>query len=298
MDVSVQVSWPTLHPAHLLGSKPKDIDGLVIAGTVFPGQTLETSVRVVNLTDHDRTIKRGNLVLEAEPVEVVEDQKPPQNQSCKYLSKEQSMSGIPSHIQCICDKLKETLDGKQADIAMEFLRKNADVFSSHDLDLGRTNLVKHKIDTGDAKPVKQQLRRQPQAYLPTIDEEVEEMLRYDLIEPSSSPWASNIILVRKKGTDKLRFCVDFRKVNLATKKDSYPLPRIDACFDALGGAKYFSTLDLRQGFFQVELDEESRDKTTFVTRKGAFRFKVLPFGLSNSPSIFQRLMDLVLAGLT
>ena len=83
-----------------------------------------------------------------------------------------------------------------------------------------------------------------------------------------------------------------------TVKDSYPLPRIDTCFDALGGAKYFSTLDLRQGYWQVENDPQTADKTTFITRKGAFKFKVLPFGLSNAPAIFQRLMNLVMVGLT
>ena len=164
-------------------------------------------------------------------------------------------------------------------------------------DLGQTGLVKHTIDTGNSRPVKQQLRPQPMAYLSIIDEHVEEMLRHDVIEPSTSFWASNVILVCKSDQT-LRFCVDYRQVNALSTKDSYPLPRIDTCFDALGGAKFFSTLDLRQGYWQVEIDAESAGKTTFATRKGIFKFKVLSFGLSNAPAIFQRLMDLVLAGLT
>src|SRR5208282_937541 len=95
-----------------------------------------------------------------------------------------------------------------------------------------------------------------------------------------------------------RFCVDYRKLNDLTYKDSYPLPRIDTCLQSLGGARFFSTLDLRAGYWQTEIDSRDRDKTAFVTRRGTFRFKVLSFGLANAPALFQRLMDLVLVGLT
>ena len=202
-----------------------------------------------------------------------------------------------SHLDEIVQAIGITLSSEQKEEAIQFLKNNHDIFSKSAYDLGRTGLVKHTIDTGNSRPVKQQLRRQPIAYLPIIDEHVEEMLRHDVIEPSTSPWASNVILVRKSDQT-LRFCVDYRPVNALSIKDSYPLPRIDTCFDALGGAKFFSTLDLRQGYWQVEIDAESAGKTTFVTRKGTFKFKVLSFGLSNAPAIFQRLMDLVLAGLT
>jgi len=93
------------------------------------------------------------------------------------------------------------------------------------------------------------------------------------------------------------FCVDYRRLNDLTYKDSFPLPRIDTCLDALGGSVYFSTMDLRSGFWQVAIDPREADKTAFATRKGQFRLKVLSFGLANSPSIFQRLMSMVLAGL-
>ena len=102
----------------------------------------------------------------------------------------------------------------------------------------------------------------------------------------------------KSLTELLRFCVDYRQLNNLIVKDSYPLPRIDTCFDALGGAQYFSTLDLRQGYWQVENDPDSSDETTFFTRKGSFEFKVLPFGLSNALAVFQRLMNMVMQGLT
>ena len=106
------------------------------------------------------------------------------------------------------------------------------------------------------------------------------------------------MVLAKKSDGSLRFCVDYRQLNQLTVKDSWPLPRIDACFDALGRATFLSTADLRFGFWQTAMDPQDADKTAFVTRKVLYRFKVLSFGLANAPSMFQRIMDLVLAGLT
>ena len=122
------------------------------------------------------------------------------------------------------------------------------------------------------------------------------MLEAGTIEPAVSEWAANVVLARKKdGT--LRFCIDYRQLNERTRKDSYPLPRIDECLDALAGGGWFSTLDLRSGYHQVALDPGDADKTAFITRRGSYRWKVMPFGLCNAPATFQRLMDIVLSGL-
>ena len=123
-----------------------------------------------------------------------------------------------------------------------------------------------------------------------------EMQQKDVIEPSSSPWASPIVLVKKRDGS-TRFCVDYRKLNKVTRKDAYPLPRIDDTLNTLAGAQWFSTLDLVSGYWQVEVDPNDRPKTAFCTTEGLFQFKVMPFGLCNAPATFQRLMDLVLAGL-
>ena len=116
-----------------------------------------------------------------------------------------------------------------------------------------------------------------------------------MIQASSSPWASPIVLVRKNDGS-TRFCVDFRKVNSLTRKDAYPLPRVDDTLDALEGSQWFTTLDLISGYWQVEVDPADREKTAFCTTEGLFEFRVLPFGLCNDPATFQRLMDTALAG--
>uniref|UniRef100_A0A1X7SDE3 Reverse transcriptase domain-containing protein n=1 Tax=Amphimedon queenslandica TaxID=400682 RepID=A0A1X7SDE3_AMPQE len=122
------------------------------------------------------------------------------------------------------------------------------------------------------------------------------MLDNNIISRSHSPWSSPIILVKKKDGS-LRFCVDYRKVNEVTRKDAYPLPRIDDTLDTLAGSQWFTTLDLLSGYWQVEVEEEDREKTAFCTKEGLFHFNVMPFGLCNAPATFQRLMDMLLAGL-
>lgn len=130
-----------------------------------------------------------------------------------------------------------------------------------------------------------------------IDECVEEILKNDLIEPvSNTSWASNVVLVKKRDAS-LRFCVDYRKLILLTTKDSFPFPRIDTYLDSLGGSTYFSTLDLRQGYFQVPMSPTDK-KTAFITIKGIRAFKVTSFGLCNASSQFSRLIEMVLTGLS
>ena len=117
-----------------------------------------------------------------------------------------------------------------------------------------------------------------------------------VIAPSKSPWALPIILVQKKDGS-TGFCVDYQKINEVTRKDAYPIPRIDETLDTLAGATLFSTLDLRSGYWQVEMDPKDREKTAFYTPEGLFEFNVMPFGLCNAPATFQQVMDSLLAGL-
>ena len=179
-----------------------------------------------------------------------------------------------------------------------FARKNSSSpghMSSPSLSL--TDVLKHRIDTEDRPPHYEPLRHHPTTQLALIDQHVDAMRQHDVTEPAASPWCSNVVMVKKRdGT--VRFCIDYRKVNDLIRKDKFPLPKIDTCLDILNGSKYFSSCDLRQGYWQTLIEECDRDKTAFVTRKGQWRFKVLSFGLCNAPSQFARTMKLVLSGLT
>ena len=176
---------------------------------------------------------------------------------------------------------------------MALLDEFQDVYSRGANDLGKTSKVYHKIPTGDARPIKQGARRLPYHQRREVETNLDAMVKNGVVTSSTSPWSSPIVLVKKKDGI-TRFCVDYRKLNDVTRKDAYPLPRIDETLDALGGAAYFSTMDLASGYWQVEVDPSDRDKTAF---KGLFEFRVMPFGLTGAPNTFQRLMDSVLSGL-
>ena len=170
------------------------------------------------------------------------------------------------------------------------------MFATEAEPFGRTDLVQHDIVTTTETPIKQAVRRTPFHLQEAAKAEVDRMLEKGVIEPSCSPWASPVVLVKKKDGS-LRYCIDYRKLNAVTKKDSYPLPRIDESLDALGKAKFFSTLDLASGYWQIELSPDAKEKSAFCTAQGLFQFCVMPFGLTNAPATFQRLMERVLAGL-
>ena len=131
--------------------------------------------------------------------------------------------------------------------------------------MDQTGITKHHIDTGDHPSIRQSLRRHPPPHLQAIKEQTDLMLQQGIIEPAIRWWTWNVVLVRKKDGS-LRFCVEYRRLNEVNKKDSYQLPRIDKCLDAMSGARWFPTLYLRSGYHQVLMDEESRVKTTFITR--------------------------------
>ena len=172
------------------------------------------------------------------------------------------------------------------------------IFAHNISELGSTSLTEHEIDTGDAQPIKQLPRRLPNVLKSVVQEQVSEMLQNDVIRPSHSPWASPIVLVRKKDNT-WRFCVDYRKLNDITIKDSYMIPQVNDLLDTLSGQQYFTTLDLASGYWQVKVAEESKEKTAFVIPGGQhLEFNRMPFGLANAVPTFQRLMQRVLEGLT
>ena len=198
--------------------------------------------------------------------------------------------------ECSDFVIPDSLSEQQALSLQDLFKEYSDVFSSGSHDLGSIAIEKHHIETGNAKPIRQNPRYKPPKQKEEEDKHVSEMLQNKIIQPSRSPWSSPVVLVKKKNGE-TRFCIDYRKLNEVTVKDAFPIPRIDEALDQLSGANYFSTLDLQSGYWQVELDEDARSKSAFVTSQGLFEFLRMPFGLCNAPATFSRVMDTVLRDL-
>ena len=152
--------------------------------------------------------------------------------------------------------------------------------------------IHHTIPTGNARPINAAPRRRSPLDHERIDNAVKTMLQQGIITPSKSEWISEPHMV-KKGDGSYRFCVDFRQLNHVTTHDRYPLPRIDDLLDQLGKSKYFTSLDLASGYWQIPMNPQDAHKTAFRTRKGIFQFTRMPFGLSDAGSTFQRMANAI-----
>ncbi|KAL2097674.1 hypothetical protein ACEWY4_006881 [Coilia grayii] len=172
----------------------------------------------------------------------------------------------------------------------DLLLRYSSVFAAHKGDLGCTTLLSHDIPLLDQAPVRQRYRRIAPSDYEAVKTHINQLLQAKVIRESSSPFASPLVLVKKKDGS-LRLCVDYRLLNARTRKDAFPLPRIEETLDMLAGARWFSTMDLASGYNQVPVSEGDRAKTAFSTPFGLFKWNRMPFGLCNAPSTFQRLMQ-------
>ena len=163
-------------------------------------------------------------------------------------------------------------------------------------DVGKTNLTKHQIIT-KGFPKKINPRRQPVHFQQKINESIDEMLKNNIIEECESPWNSSIVCVKKKDSNDIRICLDFRKLNEVTERPIFPIPNVDEILDSFGGSRYFSTLDLGNAYYQIELEESSKKKTAFSTRDRQYCFKRIPFGIAAAPATFQKMMSRMLGSL-
>lgn len=261
--------------------------GVRVARTLVNSESGSIAVRMCNITERPVSLYRGCTISPFQPVCTLNTAQP---------DVELIQPVVPDHITPILESVDNSVPTDTKLQLESLLCAYADVFSRNEYDLGETTLQQHRIDTGSNRPFRQALRPQPRTHLPVIDKLLQEMQEQKVIEPCQSEWASNIVLVKKKDGS-IRFCVDYRKLNLLTTRDAYPLPRIDRCLETLAGSSWFSTFDLRSGFHQVPVDPRDINKTTFICHRGTFRFPKMPFGLCNAPSTFQRLMDTVLTNL-
>ena len=169
-----------------------------------------------------------------------------------------------------------------------------DVFSDTP---GWTDVVEHVINTGDASPIRLAPYRTPHSAHEFLRNEIKTLLQQGIIVPSRSPWAAPVVLVPKADGSR-RLCIDYRKLNLVTVSDPYPIPRIEDMIDNVGGSRWITAIDLTKGYWQVPMEKTSQPKTAFVTPWGKYEFTTMPFGLVAAPSTFQRLMGNIFADAT
>lgn len=197
----------------------------------------------------------------------------------------QSTPRVPNHLS---DTQKQDL--------LRLLDDFADIFAAPCTTNGRTNLVSHRIELTDSRPIRHPLRPVPYALREKVAAMVQEYLERGVIRPSNSPYSNPIVLLRKKdGT--LRFCVDYRRLNAITKKDAYSVPNVDSILLSLGKSKYFASLDVKDACWCIPMAEDSIEKTAFPTQEGLYEWTVMPFGFTNAPATFERFMESTLRGL-
>src|SRR5438445_8177084 len=185
------------------------------------------------------------------------------------------------------------VEEEQENEIRRLIEKYKEICAISSTKLGKTNVVKHKINTGDHEPIAQKQFRADKKRRTIIKEEVDKMLKDGIIKKSEGPWSSPVVIVTKKDGS-ARFCIDYRKVNNITITDAHPLPRIDDLLEQFREANWFSSIDLASGYWQIEMDEKDIVKTAFTCHLGLFEFTVMPFGLKNAPPTFQRMMNEIL----
>ena len=308
-ETDVPVTGPSWGKDAVIEPLDVPIEGnLTVASTLVDTAKHVYYVRVANQTAKDvwlkpktriGVIREGDLVQMGKQLEFRQEnglvtvccslsadpQKPPDREAVDMAQK-QGIQSPPKGVTL--NKFPGTdLQWKKA---IEMLHRNKEVFASSKGDLGCTSTTYHRIFTTDDVPVTERHRRIPPNQYQEVQQHLQDLLEKGVIRPSESNYASPIVLVRKKSGD-LRMCVDYRKLNQKTKRDQYPLPRIEESLEALQGAKYFSTIDLASAYNQVEVAHQDRHKTAFTTPMGLFEYNRMPFGLQNAPATFQRLMQ-------
>lgn len=245
------------------------------------------AVNLSNLTTNTINIAPRSILCELQPVKVADE-------VFEKLELDHKRDEVIQELKI--DESKQ-LAPEERERLVQLLRKHKDIFSVDETDIGNCSKIRHRVDLVDDIPFKQRHRRIPPAMVEEVQQHIEQLLAGGIIRPSKSPFTSNVVLVRKK-SGKLRMCVDYRMLNKKTVKDSFALPRMEEIFDCLHGARYFTTLDMKSGYFQVEVEEEHKERTAFtVGAMGFYEYNRMPFGLTNAPATYQRLMQECLGNL-
>ena len=256
--------------------------GLMMAyGLVRPEKGV-IPFRLLNVSTKECKVYKNTVTAKLHSVEFTDET--PSNSETECIQSVSVSNEVPEHSLELFENSSKNLNDEEKSQFKTVLMKYQNAFSKDPKDLGSTSLIEHTINTGNANPIRQHPRRIPLAKLKEAEEEIKEMASRNIIEPSYGPWSSPVVLVKKKNGS-TRFCVDYRKLNDVTIKDSHPLPRIDDTLDALSGANTFSVLDLRSGYWNVTISDKDKEKTAFsIPGSGLWQFNKMSFGLCNVPA--------------
>ena len=253
------------------------------------------SVTLRNLSEKSQTLQKGTVVACVQAANLIPPKLAPRETNVNNNNDNATPESSPERIKKLFLKLNlsgadEWEETDRSELKRIFTKYHH-IFALEDIELGKTDMVKHVIGLNDPIPFRERYRHIPPHQYDEIKKHLKEMLEIGAIRKSQSPWASAVVLVRKKD-GALRFCIDLRRLNARSIKDAQTLPQIEDSLDSLNRAMIFSSLDLKSGHWQVELDEESIPYTAFtVGPLGFYACLHMPFGLTNAPATFQRLME-------
>lgn len=283
----------------------------VVAAKVGVGDLHSVDVILYNFGDSDVVIKKNQIVADVFLVhvsydvekfvsdfydnahQVSEDKTDPEQKAATIKETDKQSEDEQSEKQSkVTFRFGETTPQEWQQHFTRRLNQFQEVFIQNDFDLGRTSEVLHDVELQPGPFVRERPRPIPPADFEEAKKHIQELLDAKIISPSSSPYASPIVLVRKKN-GKLRMCVDYRKINARTVKDSYAIPKIEDLLQTLSGAKFFTTMDLSKAYYQVPMTERAKEISAFGTPFGLFQFERMSMGMKNSPHTFQRLIEKV-----
>ncbi|KAL7634312.1 UNVERIFIED_CONTAM: hypothetical protein RMT77_014689 [Armadillidium vulgare] len=271
-----------------------DIPGVSIIPGILDLRVDNVKIAIINYTDQEKRIKRNTLVGNIKPAEKLEII--PMINELKeagiYPEQYWNVKTIISEFQI--EELNLTIDQKNQ--LIKVLQKHVSVLSTGDNDVGVATNITHNIELESDRPVRVPVRRVQGPLAQEIEKECKDLLEGNIIRPSKSPFSAPVVPVRKPDGS-LRLCIDYRKLNNATKGDSFPLPNLIDMIYNMYGNKFFTTIDLIKGYYQINMDPDSVEKTAFSTPFGQYEYLKMPFGVKNGPATFQRGMMLALAGL-
>ena len=275
-------------------------EGLVVCPTLTKVYNNTVKFQVLNLSQQCCVFRQshkiaevhvGDVVLPDIEVSVISSEDKDSSNGLVCQVSQMSVQDKPDDISWIQNlDIDGSLSATEKTRVAKLLRQYSDVFSKDDSDLGCCTIGKHGITTEDNIPVKLPDRRISPLLIPEVQKILKTWLQDGIIKESNSPYASQLVLVRKK-CGKLRPCLDFRLLNRKTIKDAFPLPSIDSALQSLKGASYFSSLDLTQGYLQIPMDPSDQHKTAFRALGALYEFCRMPFGLCNAGSTFSRVMN-------